>query len=188
MFGYAVSVCTVPFARRENTERAWTEHLATNVGARTLLEAVRRAPLPEHISATLDEILAFLVAEATGDELGVARPRPSHCAVHQLHVGGKFPDVAIFDPRDRLFAVIEAQRGRADDHYIAKLAANYVPRSGARLGILVAEGWKPSDARHPAWAVCPAPVVVVATLDARSEPDFQVVWVHHPTVSDDDSC
>jgi len=174
------------FARPESTERAWTEHLATNVGARGLLEAVRRAHLPEHISATLDEILDALVAEATGDELDGARSRPSDCAIHQLHVGGKFPDVGINDPRDRLFAVIEAQRGRADDHHIAKLAANYVPRSGARLGILVAEGWRRSSASHPAWAVCPAPVVVVVTLDARSEPDYQIAWVHQPTVPDGD--
>ena len=124
----------MPFMRCERTERAWTEHLATNVGARAVLEAVRRAPLPEQTSATLDEILGVLVAETTADELGVAPPGPSQCAVHQLHVGGKFPDVGINDPRDRLFAVIEAQRGRADDHHIAKLAANYVPRSGARLG------------------------------------------------------
>ena len=82
--------------------------------------------------------------------------------------------------------MIEAQRGRADDHHIAKLAANYVPRSGARLGILVAEGWRPSSARHPAWAVCPAPVVVVVTLDALSEPDYRVAWVHYPMVPDDD--
>jgi hypothetical protein len=176
----------MPFVRRERTEWAWTEHLATNVGARALLEAVGRARLPEHTSATLDEILGTLVAETTSDEFGDAQPRPSHCAVHQLHVAGKFPDVAIFDPRDRLFAVIEAQRGRADDHHIAKLAANYVPRSGARLGILVAEGWRGSSARHPAWADCPAPVVVVVTLDALSEPDYQVAWVHYPAVADGD--
>jgi hypothetical protein len=174
------------FVGRESTERAWTEHLATNAGARALLEAVRRAHLPEHTVATLDEILAALVAEATGDAVGAAPPRPSQCAIHQLHVAGKFPDVAIFDPRDRLFAVIEAQRGRADDHHIAKLAANYVPRSGARLGILVAEGWRRSGAGHPAWAVCPAPVVVVVTLDAMSEPDYQIAWVHHPTDADAD--
>ena len=174
------------FAGRESTERAWTEHLATNVGARAVLEAVRRAPLPEQTSATLDEILGVLVAETTGDEFSVPQPRPSHCAIHQLHVADKFPDVGINDPRDRLFAVVEAQRGRADDHHIAKLAANYVPRSGARLGILVAEGWRRSSVRHPAWAVCPAPVVVVVTLDALSEPDYQVVWVHHPTVPDGD--
>jgi hypothetical protein len=183
---YTVSVCSMPFVRRESTERAWTEHLATNVGARALLEAVRRAHLPEHTSATLDEILGALVAETTGDEFGFAQPRPSQCAIHQLHVAGRFPDVGINDPRDRLFAVIEAQRGRADDHHIAKLAANYVPRSGARLGILVAEGWRRSSARHPAWAVCPAPVVVVVTLDALSEPDYQVAWVHYPTIPDGD--
>jgi hypothetical protein len=173
------------FVRRENTERAWTEHLATNVGARALLEAVRRAHLPEHTAATLDEILGTLANEATGDASDLAQVRPSLCAVHQLHVEGKFPDVAIFDPRDRLFAVIEAQRGRADDRHIAKLAANYVPRSGARLGILVAEGWRRSNAGHPAWAVCPAPVVVVTTLDALSETDYQVAWVHHPMDADE---
>jgi hypothetical protein len=176
----------MPLAPHESTERAWTEHLATNVGARALLEAVRRAHLPEPIAATLDEILATLVAETAGDEFGVAQPRPTHCVVHQLHVAGRFPDIGVNDPRDRLFAVIEAQRGRADDHHIAKLAANYVPNSGARLGILVAEGWRRSSAHHPAWAVCPAPVVVVVTLDALSAPDYQVAWVHHPTVPDAD--
>lgn len=175
----------MPFVRRDPTERAWTEHLATSVGARALLEAVRRAQLPEQLSATLDEILDALVAETSSDELGDARPRPSHCAIHQLHVGGRFPDVGINDPRDRLFAVIEAQRGRADDHHIAKLAASYVPTSGARLGILVAEGWRRASARHPAWAVCPAPVVVVVTHDALSEPDYRIAWVHHPTAPDD---
>jgi hypothetical protein len=174
------------FVSRESTERAWTEHLATNVGALALLEAVRRVHLPDHISETLGEILDTLVAETTVDEFGVAQPRPNHCAVHQIHVAGKFPDVGINDPRDRLFAVIEAQRGRADDHHIAKLAANYVPRSGARLGILVAEGWRRSSAVHPAWAVCPAPVVVLVTLDALSEPDYQVAFVHYPTVPDGD--
>ena len=176
----------MPFVGRENTERAWTEHLATNVGARALLVAVRRAHLPEQIAATLDEILDGLVAETTEDEFGVAQPRPSHCAIHQLHVGGRFPDVGINDPRDRLFAVIEAQRGRVDDHHIAKLAANYVPRSGARLGILVAEAWRRSSARHPAWVGCSAPVVVVVTRDALSEPDYQIAWVHHPTDPDYD--
>jgi hypothetical protein len=171
---------------RESTERTWTEHLATNVGARGLLEAVRRAPLPEPTAATLDEILDLLVAETTSDGFDVAALRPSHCATHQLHVAGKFPDIGINDPRDRLFAVVEAQRGRADDRHIAKLAANYVPRSGARLGILVAEGWRPSSARHPAWAECPAPVVVVVTRDALSEPDYQIAWVHYPTVPDGD--
>jgi hypothetical protein len=29
-------------------------------------------------------------------------------------------------------------------------------------------------------------VVVVVTLDALSEPDYQVAWVHYPTVPDDD--
>jgi hypothetical protein len=32
--------------------------------------------------------------------------------------------------------------------------------------------------------VCPAPVVVLVTLDALSEPDYQVAWVHYPTVQD----
>ena len=114
------------------------------------------------------------------DEFGAAQPRPTHQAIHQLHLAGKYPDVAINDPRDRLFAVIEAQRGRADDHHIAKLAANYVPRSGARLGILVAEGWRRSSAGHPAWAVCTAPVAVVVARDASPEPDYHVAWVHHP--------
>jgi hypothetical protein len=176
----------MPLVGRDNNERAWTEHLATTVGARTLLEAVRRAHLPEHTAATLDEILACLDAETTGDEFGVAEPRPSHCAIHQLHVAGRFPDVGINEPRARLFAVIEAQRGRADDHHIAKLAANYVPRSGARLGILVAEGWRRSNAGHPAWAECPAPVVVVVTHDALSGSDYQIAWVHYPTVPDDE--
>jgi hypothetical protein len=172
--------------RSDTTERAWTEHLATTVGMRALLEAVRRADLPQHTSATLDEILDTLAAEMTDDELGGAPPRPSGCAVHQLHVGGKFPDIGIHDPRDRLFAVVEAQRGCADDHHIAKLAANYVPRSGARLGILVAEGWRRSSTRHPAWIECPAPVVVIVTHDALSEPDYQIAWVHHPTITDGD--
>lgn len=178
----------MPSLRRERTERAWTEHLATDVGARRLLEAVRRAHLPERTAATLDEILDALVAETDEYELGAARPRPSHCATHQLHVAGRFPDVGINDPRDRLFAVIEAQRGVADDHHIAKLAAHYVPGSGARLGILVAEGWRPTSARHPAWAVCPAPVVVVVTLDAMSGTDYHLAWVHHPTTPGTDDC
>src|SRR5947207_2110344 len=75
---YTVSMCSMPFVRRDPTERAWTEHLATNVGARALLEAVRRAHLPEHTSATLDEILGTLIAETTGDEFDVAQRRPSH--------------------------------------------------------------------------------------------------------------
>ncbi len=177
---------TRPVLRRYGTERAWTEHLATNVGVCALLEAVRRARLPEHISATIDEVLGTLVAETTADELGAPQPLPTHHAIHQLHLEGRFPDVAINDVRDRLFAVIEAQRGRADDRHIAKLAAHYVPKSGARLGILVAEGWGRSSAGHPAWAVCPAPVVVVVALDALHELDYQVAWVHHPTVADGD--
>jgi hypothetical protein len=176
----------MPFVHGDRTERAWTAHLSTNVGARALLETVRRAHLPEHVSATLDEVFAMLVTETTVDGLGIAEPQPSDCAIHHYHVEGRFPDVAINDPRDRLFAVIEAQRGRADDHHIAKLAANYVPNSGARLGILVAEGWRSSSVRHPAWVVCPAPVVVVVTHDALSEPDYQVAWVHHPALPDGD--
>ena len=106
--------------------------------------------------------------------------RPTHQVTHQLHLGGRFPDVAVDDVRDRLFAVIEAQRRRADDQHIAKLAAHYVPNSGARLGVLVAEGWHASSARHPAWTVCPAPVVVVVALEAFQELDYRAVWVHHP--------
>ncbi len=181
---YGAAVYTSPFPREDGTERAWTEHLATTLGSRALLEAVRSAHLPDQIAATLDAILDALVAETTTDEFGAALPRPSHHATHQLHLAGKYPDVAINDPRDRLFAVIEAQRGRADDHHIAKLAANYVPRSGARLGILVAEGWQRSSARHPAWAVCTAPVAVVVARDASPEPDYHVAWVHRPMGAD----
>jgi hypothetical protein len=177
-------VFTRPVLRRYGTERAWTEHLATNVGAGALLEAVGRAPLPEHLVATLDEVVRALAAETTVDELGAPRSLPTHHAIHQLHLEGRFPDVAINDPRDRLFAVIEAQRGRADDQHIAKLAAHYVPRSGARLGILVAEGWGRASAGHPAWAVCPAPVVVVVALDALHALDYEVAWVHHPPVAE----
>ena len=46
--------------------------------------------------------------------------------------------------------------------------------------------WKQSSAGHPAWAVCPAPVVVVVALGASPEPDYRVAWVHHPTVADGD--
>ena len=175
---------TSAVAHRHGTERAWTEHLATTVGARALLEAVRHAPLPEQLTATLDEVLGALTAETAVDDAGVPLPLPTHQVEHQLHLDGRFPDVAISDPRDRLFAVIEAQRHRADDKHIAKLAAHYVPHSGARLGILVAEGWHPSSAGHPAWAVCPAPVVVIVALDALHEVDYQVAWVHHPTMTD----
>ena len=175
---------TSAVAHRYGTERAWTEHLATTVGARTLLEAVRRAPLPEQLTATLDEVLGALTAETTLDGAGVPLPVPTHYVTHQLHLDGRFPDVAVNDPRDRLFAVIEAQRRRADDKHIAKLAAHYVPHSGARLGILVAEGWRPSSARHPAWTVCPAPVVVVVADDAMHAVDYRVAWVHHPTETD----
>jgi hypothetical protein len=48
----------------------------------------------------------------------------------------------------------------------------------------VAEGWGRSSAGHPAWAVCPAPVVVVVALDALHELDYQVAWVHHPAVAE----
>jgi hypothetical protein len=71
-----------------------------------------------------------------------------------------------------------AWSGTADDHHIAKLAANYVPTSGARLRILVAEGWQRSSASHPAWAACNAPVAVVVARDASPEPDYRVAWVH----------
>jgi hypothetical protein len=179
-------VFTSAVAHRYGTERAWTEHLATTVGALALLEAVRRAHLPEHLIATLDEILGALTAETTTDEAGMPQPLPTHQVTHQLHLGGRFPDVAVNDVRDRLFAVIEAQRRRADDQHIAKLAARYVPDSGARLGILVAEGWHPASAGHPAWTVCPAPVVVMVALDALHEVEYRVAWVHHPAVIEAD--
>jgi hypothetical protein len=173
-------------AHRYGTERAWTEHLATTVGALALLEAVRCAPLPQQLIATLDEVLGALTAETTIDATGTPQPLPTHQVTHQLHLGGRFPDVAVNDTRDRLFAVVEAQRRRADDKHIAKLAARYVPDSGARLGVLVAEGWHYSSAGHPAWAVCPAPVVVLVALDALHEVEYQVAWVHHPTVTEAD--
>lgn len=176
---------TRPVLRHYGTERGWTEHLATNVGARALLEAVRGAHLPEHIVATIDEVLAQLLVDTTLDALGTPQPLPTHHAVHQLHLKGRYPDVAINDARDRLFAVIEAQRGRADDKHIAKLAAHYVPTSGARLGILVAEGWARSNVSHPAWAECPAPVVVAVAHDTLHGVDYKVAWVHHPTILDD---
>lgn len=174
-------------AHRYGTERAWTEHLATTVGALTLLRAVRSAHLPEQLIATLDEICGALSAETTTDLAGVPQPLPSHHVTHQLHLGGRFPDVAVNDVRDRVFAVIEAQRRRADDRHIAKLAAHYVPNSGARLGILVSEGWHSSSARHPAWTACPAPVVVVVAVDALHEVDYRVAWVHHPMDAEADS-
>lgn len=99
---------TSAVAHRYGTERAWTEHLATTVGAIALLEAVRHAPLPEQVTATLDEVLAALTAENTLDADGEPLPMPTHLVRHQLHLVGRFPDVAVNDPRDRLFAVIEA--------------------------------------------------------------------------------
>ena len=169
---------------RYGSERAWTEHLATVVGAVALLEAVREAHLPEHLVATLDEIIGALVTETLTDDAGTPQPLPTHHLTHQLHLEGRFPDVVVHDVRDRLFAVVEAQRRRADDRHIAKLAAHYVPASGARLGVLVAEGWDVSSARHPAWAECPAPVVVVVAIDALHEVDYRVAWVHHPNTPD----
>lgn len=169
---------------RYGAERAWTAHLATTVGAVALLRAVRRAPLPEPLTTTLDEILAALMAEVALDATGDPLPLPTHHVTHQLHLDGRFPDVVVHDPRDQLFAVIEAQRRCADDRHIAKLAAHYVPRSGARLGVLVAEGWRSSGAQHPAWAVCPAPVVVIVADDALHEVDYRVAWVHHPAAAD----
>ena len=177
---------TSAVGHRYGTERAWTEHLATTVGAHTLLEAVRRAELPEPLTATLDEIVEALTAETTTDDGGMPQPRPTHHVTHQLHLDGRYPDVVIHDVRDRLFAVVEAQRRGADDKHIAKLAAHYVPKSGARLGILVAERWNPSTARHPAWAACPAPVVVVVAVDALHDVDYRVAWVHHPAAADTD--
>ena len=168
---------------RYGGERAWTEHLATDVGARSLLEAVRGAPLPEQVVATLDEVLAALDS-GTADDAGEPLPLATHLVTHQLHLGGRFPDVVVHDVRDRLFAVVEAQLRRADDRHIAKLAAHYVPASGARLGILVAEGWDRSSARHPAWPACPAPAVVVVASDALGGVDYRVAWVHHPTSVD----
>ncbi len=175
---------TSAVAHRYGTERAWTEHLATTVGARTLLDAVRQAPLPEQVAATLDEVLGALTAETIVDDAGVPLALPTHLVTHQLHLDGRFPDVAVNDPRDRLFAVVEAQRRLADDKHIAKLAARYVPSSGARLGVLVAEGWRSASAQHPAWAVCPAPVVVIVALDAMHAVDYRVAWVHHPSGTD----
>ena len=170
--------------RRHLLERQWTEHLATGTGAVRLLDCVRRAPLPEPLRTTLDDIVLELSRGSDGDQAHPAEPALTHLVTHQLRVDGRFPDVVVHDRRDRLFAVIEAQRGRADDRHIAKLAARYVPNSGARLGILVAERWSPSSARHPAWTVCPAPVVVVVALDALHEIDYRVAWVHHPTEVD----
>jgi hypothetical protein len=171
---------------RHGRERAWTEHLATPLGAIGLLEAVRGAPLPEQLLCSLDEILAALGADITVDAAGTPTPGPSHLVTHQLHLDGRFPDVVVHDVRDQLFAVIEAQRRRADDRHIAKLAAHYVPRSGARLGVLVAEGWDAASARHPAWPACPAPAVVVLALDALHEVSYEVAWVHHPAATDTD--
>jgi hypothetical protein len=166
--------------RHRDGERAWTEHLASDVGAIALLEAVRGAPLPQHLLDAVDELVAALAAGVAVDEDGAPLPGPTHHVVHQLHLGGRYPDVALYDVRDQLLAVVEAQRGRADDHHIAKLAARYVPDSGARLGILVAEGWSHVIARHPAWPACPAPVVVVLAVDGLHEIEYRPVWVHHP--------
>jgi hypothetical protein len=171
---------TSAVGHRYGSERAWTEHLATTVGALELLQAVRLAALPEGCIETIDEVCAALLTQAATDGPDAPPALVTHQVTHQLHLDGRFPDVAVYDVRDRLFAVVEAQRRRADDKHIAKLAARYVPDSGARLGILVAEGWRPSSAGHPAWAVCPAPVVVVVAIDALHEVEYQVAWVHHP--------
>lgn len=169
---------------RFGSERAWTEHLATTVGAAALLRTVALAPLPRPLLDAIDELVTALDAATPADEDGDPVPQPTHHVTHQLHLGGRYPDVAITDVRDQLLAVVEAQRRGADDHHIAKLAAHYVPRSGARLGILVAERWSAASARHPAWAGCPAPVVVVRALDALHEVEYQVAWVHRPPWDD----
>lgn len=171
---------TSAVGHRFGSERAWTEHLATAAGALELLEAVRRAPLPGRCLETTEEICTALRAQAAAAGPHAPPALVTHQVTHQLHLDGRFPDVAVYDVRDRLFAVVEAQRRRADDKHIAKLAARYVPDSGARLGILVAEGWRPASAGHPAWAACPAPVVVLVAVDALHEVDYQVAWVHHP--------
>ncbi len=173
---------TSAVGHRFGSERAWTEHLATGGGALELLAAVRLAPLPERLLETIDEICRALTSEGAGSQRAVL----THQVKHQLHLDGRFPDIAVYDVRDRLFAVIEAQRRLADDKHIAKLAAHYVPHSGARLGVLVAEGWSRSSALHPAWAACPAPVVVVVAIDALHEVDYRVAWVHHPATTDTD--
>jgi hypothetical protein len=166
--------------RHRAGERSWTEHLATDVGALALLGAVREAPLPPRLVEAVDELRCALAAGVTRDDDGDPLPRPTHLVAHQLHLGGRFPDLAVYDVRDQLLAVVEAQRGRADDHHLAKLAAAYVPQSGARLGVLVAEAWAPALARHPAWAVCPEPVVVVLALDGLHSVDYRAAWTHHP--------
>jgi hypothetical protein len=166
--------------RHRAGERAWTEHLATDVGVLALLDAVRSAPLPGELLDSVDELRDVLIADLVLDGDGDPVPRPTHLVAHQLHLGGRVPDVAIYDVRDQLLAVVEAQRGRADDRHIAKLAARYVPTSGARLGILVAEAWTPTAAQHPAWPVCPEPVVVVLALDGLHEVDYRVAWLHCP--------
>lgn len=171
---------------RFGAERVWTEHLSTTVGAAALLDAVRSAPLPERIVENLGEVVDALRAEPLLDEVGDPLPATSHLLTHQLHLGGRYPDVVVHDLRDQLFAVIEAQRRGADDQHIAKLATRYVPDSGARLGILVAERWDARHVRHPAWAACPAPVVVVLALDALHEVEYEVAWVHHPPSLDAD--
>ena len=61
---------TSAVAHRFGTERAWTEHLATTVGATALLGAVRHAPLPEPVAATVEDVLAALAAETAVDADG----------------------------------------------------------------------------------------------------------------------
>jgi hypothetical protein len=165
--------------RHRAGERAWTEHLATDAGALALLGAIREAPLAAQLLETVDELRGALTRDLAVDDDGDPLPRPTHLVAHQLHVGGRFPDLVVYDVRDQLFAVVEAQRGRVDDRHVAKLAARYLPATGARLGILVAEAWNPAVARHPAWAVCPEPVVVVLALDGLHQIEHRVAWVHH---------
>ena len=51
-------------------------------------------------------------------------------------------------------------------------------------GVWVDGHYGPYGHWHPGHWRCPAPVVVVVTLDALSEPDYQVAWVHYPAVPD----
>jgi hypothetical protein len=173
-------VFTRAVLRHHGTERAWTERLATDVGVCALLHALPVAPLPEELLTTAAEILDELEVHLSRDEHGTPDPLPTHHAMHQLHLDGRFPDVAIWDAREQLFAVVEAQRGTADDRHITKLATHYVPRSGARLGVLVAERWRRESAGHPAWAHCPEPVVVLLAHDTLHEVHYEVAWVHRP--------